>query len=88
MTFDLPVHNVTNRHTCMAEGGGEDFALPEGRGGEAGGKGASREGAGDQGRPRGGKKVRVGLEASVCGRRGWYNVLPPHIHILPRLCQY
>ena len=50
--------NVRNRHTCMAEGGGEDVALPGSRRGEEGGKGAGREGIIDQGRPRGGKKVR------------------------------
>ena len=44
----------------MAEGGGEDVALPESGRGEAGGKGASREGIIDHGRPRGGKKVRGG----------------------------
>lgn len=44
----------------MAEGGGEDLALPGGRRGEEEGRGASRDGAGDPGRPRSGKKVKTG----------------------------
>lgn len=44
----------------MAEGGGEDLRLPGGGGGEReGGKVGSKDGAGDSGRARSGKKVCV-----------------------------
>lgn len=67
----------------MAEGGGEDLRLPGGGGGgREGGKVESRDGTGDSGRVRSGKKVRVMCCSHLVAHRVECGVIRSLLHIL------